>query len=292
MLHNINTQSGIRACPYGIKRLSPIRKGQTMQHSLRFTVFILFALAFQLLGCSEDPDTDTTSVEKVIAEPIPPKPTPEDTFAKLKMLFPKPIFDVDFTRLDEVTTSKTYLDFVTQEYRTKKPFKTLAEYLEVAKPDPERYKPFLKESIGKSNEEDIAIIHQITLDYRCANVRLYQMIHGGEDNIKDGLNAIFAVIEKKLLILDEAPVKAWMEIHLPNQDQAKEFSTDLERFVTETEKKDALFIQEQFEQHGKDDGLLWLAVHNPALTAEILNNFTNTDVFLRWTEGIFFQQNP
>ena len=260
-----------------------------MQHSLRFTVFILLASAFQLLGCSEDPDTDTTSVERLVAEPIPPKPTPEDTFAKLKMLFPKPIFDGDFTMLGEVTTSKTYLDFLTQEYRTAKPFKTLADYLDVAKPDPERYKPFLKESIGKSNEEDIAIIHQLTLEYRCANVILYQMMHDG--NPENVLKAIFAVLEKKLSILDEAPVKAWMEIHLP-PDQAKEFFTALEHFVTETERKDALFIQEQFEQHGKDNGLLWLAVRNPVLTAEILNNFTNTNIFLRWTEGVFFQQNP
>ena len=261
-----------------------------MQHSLRFTVFILFAIVFQLLGCSEDTDTDTASVERFTPEPIPSKPTPEDTFAKLQMLFPEPIFDGDFTAMGKVTTSKTYLDFLTQEYRTGKPFKTLADYLDVAKPDPERYKPFLKESIGKSNEEDIAIIHQMTLAYRCANMTLYQMIHGG--NEIDPLQALFAVLEKKISILDEAPVKAWMEIHLPNPDQVKEFFTDLERFVTETEKKDALVIQEQFEQHGKDDGLLWLAVHNPALTAEILNNFTNTDVFLRWTEGIFFQQNP
>lgn len=262
-----------------------------MRYSLRFTVFILFAIAFQLLGCSEDPDNDTTSVEKVIAEPIPAKPTPEDTFAKLKMLFPKPIFDGDFTTMGEVTTSKTYLDFLTQEYRAEKPYKTLADYLNVAKPDPERYKPFLKESIGKSNEEDIAIIHQMTLNYRCANVIMYQMMHG-EDDQKNALKAIFAMIEKRLSVFDEAPVKAWMEIHLPNPDQAKEFFTALEHFVNETERKDALFIQEQFAQHGKDDGLLWLAVHNPALTAEILNNFTNTNVFLRWTEGNFFQQNP
>ena len=94
-----------------------------------------------------------------------------------------------------VDGSNTEKYFVHNENVTGR-FKTLAEYLEVAKPDPERYKPFLKESIGKSNEEDIAIIHQLTLDYRCANVMLYQMIHGGEDNVKDGLNAIFAVLEK------------------------------------------------------------------------------------------------
>ena len=267
-----------------------------MQYSLRFTVLILIAIAFQLLGCSEDPDddtmeeVDTASVGTLIAEPIPPKSTPEDTFRKLKTLFPRPIFDQEFTKLGEVTTSKTYLDFLTQEYRTKKPFKTLADYLNVAEPDPERYNPFLKEFINKPNEEDRVIAHQMTLQYRCANVILYQMIHDG--NQENVLKAILAVLEKKLSVLEDAPTKAWMEMHLPNQDQGKEFFTALEHFVTETEKKDALLIQEQFAQHGKDDGLLWLAVHNPALTAEILNNFTNTNVFLRWTEGIFFQQNP
>lgn len=267
-----------------------------MRYSLRFTVFILLAIAFQLLGCSEDPNNDTTeemdtaSVGTLIAEPIPPKPTPEDTFRKLKTIFPRPIFDEEFTTLIEVTASKTFLDFLTQEYRTEKPFKTLGEYLDVAKPDPERYKPFLKEFINKPNEEDIAIAHQLTLKYRCANVILYQMLHAG--NGENVLKAILAVLEKKLSVLEEAPMKAWMEMHLLNQDQGKEFFTALEHFVKETEKEDARFIEEKFTQHGKDDGLLWLALHHPALTAEILTNFTNTNVFLRWTEGIFFQQNP
>ena len=260
-----------------------------MRYSLRFTVFILVAIAFQLLGCSEDPDNDTTekmdtaSVGTLIAEPIPP--TPEETFAKLKTLFPRPIFDGDFTTFGEVTTSKTYLDFLTEEYRTEKPFKTLAEYLDVAKPDPERYEPFLKEFINKPNEEDIAIAHQITLKYRCANVILYQMIFGGND--QDVLKAIFAVIEKKVSVLNEAPTKAWLRLHFP-----QDFVNIFEDFANETEKEDARLIQATFEKHGKDDGLLWLAISNPALTAEILNNFTNTAVFLKWTNGIFFQPKP
>ena len=255
-----------------------------MHYSLRSTVFILFAIAFHLLGCSEDPDNNTTSVEKLIAEPIPPKPTPEDTFAKLKTLFPNPILDGDFTTLDEVTTSKTYLDFLTQEYQADKPFKTLPEYLNVAPPtDSGRYKSFLKKFINKPNEEDIAIVHQMTLQYRCANARMYQMLHDG--NV---VKAILGLLEKKLSVLEEAPMKAWLELHFPNGD----FFKDFENFVTETEREDVLLIQEQFEKHGKDDGLLWLALRNPVLIAEILNNFTNTAVFLQWTNGVFFQQNP
>ena len=262
-----------------------------MQLMLRSKALILFVIAFQLLGCSENTnndtteETDSTSPATLITEPVPTKPTPEDTFAKLKALFPKPILDAEFTTLSEVTTSKTYLDFLTQEYRTEKPFKTLGEYLDVAQPDPERYTSFLKEFIKKPNEEDVAIVHQMTLRYRCGNATLYQMIHDG-NNVLQG---ILAVLEKKLSILEEAPVKAWFELHRPNHEA---FFSNFENFVNETEAEDTLLIQEQFEKHGKDNGLLWVALHSPALTAEILNNFTNTDVFLKWVDGDFFIEVP
>lgn len=264
-----------------------------MQHIFRATVFIFFAIAFQLLGCSEGTDDtaeemDITSLETVITEPIPAKPTPEETFAKLKSLFPKPIFDEVFTTLGEVTASKTYLDFIDQEYRTEKPFKTLAAYFDMAQPDPERYKPFLKEFIRNSNEEDIAIVHQMTLRYRCANAGLYQMVDAGINDVQGLLD----LLGKKLSILDEAPIKAWLELHLPVQEDLHKFFVALENFVIETEQEDALFIKEQFEEHGKDNGILWVALRNPALTAEILNNFTTTDMFLKWIDGGFFLPEP
>ena len=257
-----------------------------MQHFFS-TVFILFAIAFQLLGCSERRDDDPNQVETPISEPVSVKPTPENTFAKLKTLFPKPILDEDFITLRAVTTSKTYLDFLTQTYQTEKPFGTLAEYLNAAPPDPETYKPFLKEFIGNSNEEDLAIIHQVTLQYRCANAVLYQMLKEG--NVVQGLPA---VLEKKLSILDEAPIKAWLALHLPDPEQLQSFFQAFETFVTETERADTFLIQQHFEDQGTDNGILWVALHNPALTAEILNNFTDTDVFLKWTDGDFFSPEP
>lgn len=265
-----------------------------MQHFFPVTVCICLAVAFQLLGCAENTDDETmeemdsTSLETIITEPIQTKPTPEGTFEKLKTLFPKPIFDEEFTTLGEVATSKTYLDFLAQEYRTEKPFKTLAAYLDVAQPDPERYTPFLKEFIKKPNEEDTAMVHQMTLRYRCGNATLYQMMHGG-NNVLQG---ILAVLEKKLGILEEAPIQAWLEFRIPDPDQVKDFFAAFENFVRETEKTDTLFIQEQIEEHGKDNGILWVALRNPALTAEVLNNFTDTAVFLRWIDGDFFVEEP
>ena len=109
------------------------------------------------------------------------------------------------------------------------------------------------------------------------------MMHDG--NV---IQAILAILEKKLSVLEEEPMKAWLELHFPEHD----FFPTFDNFVTETEREDVLLIQEEFEVHGKDDGLLWLALRNPTLTAEILNNFTNTDVFLKWTDGFFFVPKP
>ena len=120
----------------------------------------------------------------------------------------------------------------------------------------------------------------MTLRYRCANAILYQQINHGN------VLAILEVLEKKLSILEEGPIRDWLDGHVPNQKQL--FFTDFENFVFETEKTDTLLIKEQIEKHGKDNGILWVALRNPALAAEVLNNFTDTAVFLRWIDGDFF----
>ena len=265
--------------------LSPTTQGNlTMQRLLRSSIFILLAIAFQLLGCSEETDNDPVIPK---TKPTPPELTPETTFENLKILFPRRIFDTDFVTLGEVISSKPYLDFLTEEYQMGRPFKTLEEYFKVAEPDPERYKPFLKESIENPQEKDINVLHQIVMQYRCANAVQYEMIHD-----RNLFGALFLPIGKKLAILEEPPIQAWLDLHFPgwfdegfeNQD----FFIAIDAFVIETEKEDVRFIQKLFEKHGKDDGLLWLALRHPILTAEILNNFTNTVVFQEWIDGKYF----
>ncbi len=253
-----------------------------MQNFLRFIVFILFALGFQLLGCVDTPPDiteaigkeTTAQVEAVGPQPIATEPTGvEDIFVKLQRMFPNAILDDDLKTLREVTRSQPYLDFLTQESPLEEPFQTFDEYLEVAPPDAERYLPFLKNWIGIPTDEDITTVHQMTVASREANFILYREDIAAED--------VWEIFDKKFKIFIGPLVKGFLERH---QLKAGQFAGVFEPFVVQTEKMDAQWLHEQFEEHGVDEGLLWSAIGNPALIGELLQNLSNPDLFLRWVD--------
>lgn len=196
--------------------------------------------------------------------------------------------DKDFNTLKKVTTSKSYLDFLAQMYPAAIPFETLDGFLHVVPPDPEKYEPFLGEFIEVPTEEDVTNIHHMFLTYRHLNAEMHQMTHNGD--ILGTANLVF----KRVEVVQKDPIKTWMADRLGDLDQAalQKFFIDFENFVIETEKVDARKIQELFETYEKEEGLLWLAILDPALTGQILNDFTDTEVFLEWVKGEFFLENP
>ena len=187
-----------------------------------------------------------------------------------------------------MTNSKNYLNFLVQTYPAAVPFETLDMFLHVAPPDPKRYEPFLREFIEVPTEEDVTNIHRMFLTYRHLNAKMHQMTHDGD--ILGTANLVF----KRVEVVQKDPIKTWMADHLADLDQValQKFFVDFENFVIETEKRDADKIQELFEKHGSEEGLLWLAILEPILTGQILNDFTDTEVFLKWVKGEFFLENP
>ena len=269
-----------------------------MQHYRLLTVMLLILVCFSWLGCGDTPDDmmkpveeeTLNPVETLTLEPILPKLTVEETFTKLRKSFPNRILDREFRTLRELTASGTYLRFLSQEYPDEEPFETFDAFLETAEPDSGRYTPFLMEFIEHPTAKDVAIIHHMTRVYRSANVIQWHVFHGRDAGV--GLDA---VLERKVSVVDEPDVKAWLKAHFddPNQDAkvlGQMFFMPFEEFVLETEKADALRIKELFDEHGRDAGLIWLAILEPALTGQILNDFTDTDFFLRWSEGALFPE--
>lgn len=253
-----------------------------MQNFLRFTMFILVAIGFQLLGCIDtSPDITeavggetTAPVEILDPGPIATEPTPaEDIFPTLRRMFPKTILDADLKTLREVTRSQPYLDFLTQESPREAPFQTFDEYLESAPPDVERYLPFLEKWIGAPTDEDIAIVHRLTVASREANFILYREDFGAKD--------VWEIFDKKLGLFSGPLVEEFLE---RNQLKAGQFSRIFETFVAQTEQTDARWLHEQLEEHGEDEGLLWSAIGNPVLIGELLQNLSNPDLFLRWVD--------
>ena len=261
--------------------------------SIIYLFAVLFFTAVHVSGCGDNEKlsqlvVNTAIAEEAEVESVASKSTPESTFAKLRQEFPNEILNKDFNTLKKVADSKAYLDFLVQTYPTEFPFETLAEFLLGAPPDTERYEPFLKEFIEVLTEEDVTNIHRMFLTYRHLNAKMHQMTHDGD--ILGTANLVF----KRVEVVQKDPIKTWMADRLADLDQEAllKFFTDFENFVIETEKADTRKVQELFETYGKEEGLLWLVILEPALTGQILNDFTDTEVFLKWVKGEFFLENP
>lgn len=253
-----------------------------------FLVYIVLAI-----GCREAVIPAVKEDPSEIKEPKTRERTHGDTFSKLKLLFPHRMLDEKFQTLRELTATRTYLDFLSQEYPAEKPFQTFDAFLETAPPDSQRYFPFLKEFIENPTAEDITLLHQITQGYRNANaVQHHFFFHPNPDALH-----IHTVMEKKITIMENKAVQEWFERRfqareIPPLDFLQTVMLPIENFVIETEKEDARRIQQLFDEHGRDNGTIWLAILEPTLTGEIINNFTDAEVFVTWVQGDFFPDQP
>ena len=267
-----------------------------MKRFFCLATLLLFAIAFQLLGCTDTaPDivkasgeetrmpVETGAAKPIATEPIATEPpSAEKTFARLRNLYPQPIVDADFTTLRKVVNSDTYLDFLTAEFPTDAPFQTFEAYLEGASPDAERYLPFLEKWIGNPTPEDVEVIQWMTGKHRELNLHLFR-VEFQHEVVKHGnrLQRAAQVFEKLAVIAADPRVEAFMTRHTLQDD----FNRAFEAFVAATAREDARWLHEQFEaQNGIDEGLLWAALRKPALIGDILQHFSRTDVFLTWVE--------
>ena len=257
---------------------------------------ILCSFLFVLLGlsaCNEnvllEPEVNVLETEQ---KQNGKKFTPKETFTKLRGLFLNPMLSGDLQKLQDLTKNESYLDFLSQEYPAEGPFQTFDAFLETAPPDSQRYLPFLKKFIEHPTVEDITILHQITHGYRNANATQHHIL-----NDPNAVALLHTVLEKKTAVMEDKKVQKWFERHfqaqeIPVLEFLKTVILPIENFVIETEKEDARRIQDLFNEHGTDDGTIWLAIEEPVLTGEIINNFTDVEVFLAWVKGDFFPDRP
>ena len=261
-----------------------------MRHFLQFAFFILVAIC-SLLGC-QDASTDILREEKPPAvaaqddtqppEPIATQPTPADTFARLRNVFPETMRDADFTALRKVTRSRRYLEFLAQEYPTAPPVETLEAYYQRV-PDAARYRRFLKPWVPKPLETDIEMVHPLVLYARRGQVILFKLHH--EPNLGP-LAALEQLADPKGLDIGVGNdrLEQWFILHHIDMADNALFLDALLLFAKESLREDAAWLYEVFEAHGIDDGLLWCALRKPALTGEILTHFSDTETFLTWVE--------
>ena len=253
-----------------------------MKTFLYSTSLIFCVIVFQLLGCSENAEIgiaeemDAEAMETLTSDPIATTPTPAMIFEQLRNEFAGRLENHgDFTALRNITTSETYLDFLASVYPTKIPVETLEEYFQIASSDTRRYTSLLKRWTGNPTEEEIALIHRLTVNYREANFTLFKENHAKQ---QEPLNVIL-ILRKWIVIIADLDVEEFTRRH---QIPLDAFADAVIEFATETQKEDAIWLHKQMEVHGTYLGLLWSATHKPALIGEILQNFSSTDLFLKW----------
>ena len=256
-------------------------------------VAVFFVYIVLAVGCKEAIISPVEGEPPEVKEPETREFILEDTFSKIKVLFPHRMLDEKFQTLQELTVTRTYLDFLSQEYSAEKSFQTFDAFLETAPPDSERYLPFLKEFIENPTAEDITLFHQITHGYRNANALQYHLFF----DPNPGPLQIHTVMQKKTVIMENKAVQKWFERHfqieeIPPLDFLKNVMLPIENFIIGTEKEDARRIHGLFNEYGRDDGTIWLTILEPTLTGEIINNFTDVEVFATWVRGDFFPDQP
>jgi len=252
-----------------------------MQNNRLFCILILLCLYLlghtfssygkQEVTLAEETAEDTTQEQKY-----------QETFTKLRDMFPNAILDADFKTLKEVTQTKAYLDFLKQNYPTEEPFETLGEFLKVAPTPVERYQPVLKEHFENLIDTDFRSIHLLTMIYRRSDMLMMLAAH-----IKDKKDIRKAFTER-VFILGKEPIRTWWQARISREKDAKKmaFLLALDSFAKETQKEDAHWIQTQFEVHGQEKAMLWLSLLKPRLTFEIVTNFSGPNTFLTWVEEV------
>ena len=245
-----------------------------MPHLLRrFTSFMLCVTVFQLIGCLDNAD-----IVKIIEEEDTPPPE-TIIFEQLRNEFEGRLENHgDFTALRNITTSQTYLDFLEATYPTEHRVETLEEYFQVAPPDPERYTSFLEKWADNPTEKNISVMHRITTTYREANLILFKTANLPREQ---GALNIGLLFEKKIGVMTKPLTKEFINRH---QIPLAGFAEATDKFVVATEIEDTIWLHEQMETHGTDNGLLWSAIQKPALIGEVLQNFSSTDHFLKWVD--------
>ena len=283
-------------------------------HPLTFCVLLGFAA---VCGCSEPENSDVLSpvstvetttqsiTRKMVTEvlaaiekntvaievapqfaaapmaPMQRPPTIVETMAQLRKEFPGNVLDEDFTRIQEIIESETYLQFLKRTYQEYQ-FQSFDEFWALASVDEEKYLAFLntyfKPPHAEPTAEDVDVLHYMTLHERYLNVRLYH----GEDQVQESRfemmmnEPVHSWIEQRFVDADGVNVMLWIKLFVHHSV-----------WIKDMQEEDREKIQAFFDEHKVQKGFLRLALEEPVCLGHLLKDFTDVQVFKKWVSGGF-----
>ena len=250
-----------------------------------FTVLCLCSITL-LLGCSGESES-TLKPKEIITEQatdgdseVTRKELYEQTFKALQQQFQSPILDDQFETLHQISANPSYLDFLRGAYPDvlHQDFKT---FVKNSPPNAEVYEVVLHKHFGKPTRTDIVVAHHLHQGFQKGRILVY---HGADQN---------TVIDEVLLpAFKKAPIFGWFVEHAKDDEEGFEaFDEDFQRLSRDIElaniKKINKALKEQRRERRPDDGFIWLMLRKPVLMGEVLESFTDTEIFLRWLKWEF-----
>ena len=256
-----------------------------------FTILCLCHILL-FLGCSDEPDQtlepNEVMAEKAIDEDpeVTRRGLSEQAFRALQQQFESPILDEGFETLHRISSSSTYLDFLRDIYPEvpHQDFKTfVAASIEKHPPNAELYSIILKKHFGRAREEDLIITHRMHQAFQRARILIY---HGADQD----------TAEEEILLpaLRGDPIFEWLIKRfkrLRNDDILDAFGKNFEQLSQDVEflniERINKALKDRRTEQRPDDGFIWLMLREPVMMGEILESFTDTEIFLKWLKGEF-----
>lgn len=205
-------------------------------------------------------------------------------FTLLKTEFSEKLLDDGFETLQQLSEHPRYLNYLSETYNTRKPFKKFEQFQKNVLPSKKRYFKYFQGHLNVKNvdeitDEDHTIFHHLSEELWKMDV---QQLHGQEMTQE----AMMPFLMKTIMNKD---IQEWMvQRKIVTQQNAGpqmgQFLLNLMVFNLDIVIKDIEDTKTLLETHGQNDGLIMLAIQKPLLFARILSSFSDTDVFLTWTK--------
>jgi len=260
-----------------------------LQRLYQCYIILFFFNIVLVSGCSNETDpviTPDISDEQTTDSPVVIVVSEEERAAKfqeLQDLFPPPILDEGFKTLHEISGSAPYLKFLSTAY-SNVPHQSLNTFFKNSRPNTERTKMYTRVLIkhfDKATPRDIRAVHHLHRVYQSARILVY---HG--TNPRAAIDGIF------LPTLRDGPGWEWVEELFPKNEKAFEaFDLEFQQLSRDIEFANIDKINQSLQEHHRngnsDAAFIWLLLTDPVLMGQILQDFTDTEIFRKWLKGEF-----
>ena len=249
-----------------------------------YNLFVVFGVCHISLffGCSGEPDVtlEPADTAEETATGTDAGVLYAQTFKALQQTYQSPILDDRFETLHRMRSDPTYFAFLRSVYPDVL-HQDLKTFVKNSPPDTEVYEVILHKHFGEPTRTDFVVAHRMHQGFQKSRILVY---HGTDQD---------TVIDEVLgPAFKKAPIFGWIAERWKEDEEGFEaFAADFQRLSRDLEFRNIITInktlKDQYRERRSDDGFIWLMLTEPVIMGEVLDSFTDTEIFHKWLKGEF-----